>query len=43
VVRIVRAETSKKAGRGARVVAHLPDRGDIAMSTDEIMAPTREN
>ena len=42
-VRIVHAKTSKKAGRGALVVAHLRGRGDIAMSTDEIMALTREN
>jgi AbrB family looped-hinge helix DNA binding protein len=42
-VHIVRAKTSKKAGRGARVVAHLRGRGDIAMSTDDIMALTREN
>jgi hypothetical protein len=40
VVRIVRAKTSNKAGRGARVVAHLRGRGDIAMSTDDIMALT---
>jgi len=40
-VRIVRAGKSKKPGRGARVVAHLRGRGDVAMSTDEIMALTR--
>jgi AbrB family looped-hinge helix DNA binding protein len=32
-VRIVRAKT----GPGARVVAHLRGRGDVATSTDEIM------
>jgi AbrB family looped-hinge helix DNA binding protein len=41
VVRIVRAGTRSKNGRGARLVAHLTGRGDIAMSTDEIMALTR--
>jgi AbrB family looped-hinge helix DNA binding protein len=41
VVRIVRATASKKEGRGALLVAHLKGRGDIAMSTDEIMALTR--
>ena len=42
-VRIVRAKTRKKEGRGARVIAHLRARsGDIAMSTDEIMALTRD-
>ena len=41
VVRIVRAKARKRDGRGARVVAHLRGRGDVAMSTDEIMALTR--
>ncbi|MBO0737285.1 MAG: AbrB/MazE/SpoVT family DNA-binding domain-containing protein [Alphaproteobacteria bacterium] len=41
VVRIVRARTHKSAGRGARLVAHLRGRGDVAMSTEEIMALTR--
>ncbi len=38
-VRIVRiaAETE----RGARIVARLSGRGDVAMTTDEIMALTR--
>jgi len=40
-VRIVRAAHPKKAGRGARLVAHLRGRGDIGMSTDAIMALTR--
>lgn len=41
VVRITRAKTGKKAGRGARLVTHLRGRGDVAMSTAEIMALTR--
>jgi AbrB family looped-hinge helix DNA binding protein len=41
VVRIVRTDARGKPGRGARVVAHLRGRGDIAMSTDAIMALTR--
>ena len=40
-VRIVRAKSDKPSGRGARIVAHLLGRGDVAMSTDEIMALTR--
>jgi AbrB family looped-hinge helix DNA binding protein len=40
-VRIVRARSRKTPGRGARVVAHLRGRGDVAMSTDAIMALTR--
>ena len=39
-VRIVRRKKSK-TGRGARIIAHLRNRGDIAMTTDEIMALTR--
>ncbi|KRE17921.1 AbrB family transcriptional regulator [Bosea sp. Root381] len=42
VVSIVRAKAGKKAGRGARFVAHLRGRGDVAMSTEDIMALTRE-
>jgi len=38
-VRIVRAKA--RGGRGARVAAHLRGRGDVAMSTEEIMALTR--
>lgn len=41
VVRIVHAGTRNKDGRGARLVAHLRGRGDVAMSTDAIMALTR--
>ena len=40
-VRITRARNAKQ-GRGARLVAHLHGRGDVKMSTDEIMALTRE-
>jgi AbrB family looped-hinge helix DNA binding protein len=40
-VRIIRAQTHRSDGRGARVVAHLRGRGDIAMTTDAIMALTR--
>ncbi|MEO6339706.1 MAG: AbrB/MazE/SpoVT family DNA-binding domain-containing protein [Caulobacteraceae bacterium] len=40
-VRIVRAKTKTKAGRGERLVARLRGRGDVAMSTDAIMALTR--
>ena len=41
VVRIVRARVRSKDGRGSRLVAHLRGRGDVAMSTDAIMALTR--
>jgi AbrB family looped-hinge helix DNA binding protein len=43
VVRIVRAEARNKHGRGARFVAHLRGRADVAMSTDDIMALTRDD
>lgn len=43
VVRIIRAKRSRGPGRGARLVAHLRGRGDVAMSTDDIMALTRED
>ncbi|MGD0640640.1 MAG: AbrB/MazE/SpoVT family DNA-binding domain-containing protein [Roseiarcus sp.] len=39
VVRIFPAPS--KSARGARVIAHLRGRGDVAMSTDAIMALTR--
>jgi AbrB family looped-hinge helix DNA binding protein len=39
-VRIVRVDARGKPGRGACLVAHLRGRGDIAMSTDAIMALT---
>jgi AbrB family looped-hinge helix DNA binding protein len=41
-VRILPVPARKARGRGARIVAHLRGRGDVAMSTDEIMALTRE-
>ncbi len=41
-VRIVRADGGQR-GRGARVVAHLRGRGDVALGTDAIMALTRED
>ena len=43
VVRIVRAKAGKKDGRGARLIAHLRGRGDVAMSTDAIMVLTRDD
>jgi AbrB family looped-hinge helix DNA binding protein len=42
VVRIVPAATRTKTSRGARLVAHLRGRGDVAMTTDAIMALTRD-
>jgi len=41
VVKIIRAKSSGKPSRGARAVALLRGRGDVAMTTDEIMALTR--
>jgi len=41
-VRIVPAAAPTKASRGARLVAHLRGRGDVAMTTDAIMALTRD-
>ena len=43
VVRIRRASPRKSDSRGARLVAHLRGRGDVAMSTDAIMALTRDD
>jgi AbrB family looped-hinge helix DNA binding protein len=40
-VRIVPVASGNKDSRGARLVAHLRGRGDIAMTTDAIMALTR--
>jgi AbrB family looped-hinge helix DNA binding protein len=40
-VRIVRVKSRNGDGRGSRLVAHLRGRGDVAMSTDEIMSLTR--
>lgn len=41
VVRLMRAKGRKASGRGARIVARLRGRGDVPMTTDEIMALTR--
>jgi AbrB family looped-hinge helix DNA binding protein len=43
VVRIMRAKRHKGSSRGSRLVAHLRGRGDVAISTDEIMALTRDD
>ena len=40
-VRIRRARHKTRSGRGARLVAHMRGRGDITMTTDEIMELTR--
>jgi AbrB family looped-hinge helix DNA binding protein len=40
-VRLVRAAEPGRSSRGARLVAHLRGKGDVAMSTDAIMALTR--
>ncbi|WP_160122288.1 AbrB/MazE/SpoVT family DNA-binding domain-containing protein [Rhodovarius lipocyclicus] len=42
-VRLRPVRARKAEGRGARLVAHLRGRGDVAMSTDAIMALTRED
>ncbi len=42
VVRIVRTTAGKRESRGARLVAHLRGRGDVAMGADAIMALTRD-
>ena len=41
-VRIVRAPDGKNGARGTRLIAHLRGRGDVALSTDEIMSLTRD-
>lgn len=41
-IRIVRAMAHKKDGCGALLVAQLRGRGDVAISTDAIMALTRD-
>lgn len=40
-VRIVRARPDRRNSRGRRLLTHLRGRGDVAMTTDEIMALTR--
>lgn len=41
-IRIVRTEPKKGTGRGQHLVSHLRGRGDVVMTTDEIMALTRD-
>lgn len=41
VVRIVKAKSGGHKGRGARLIAQMRGRGNVAMTTDEIMALTR--
>jgi AbrB family looped-hinge helix DNA binding protein len=41
-VRIRQAKVRRQPGRGDRLIAHLRGGGDVALSTDEIMALTRE-
>jgi AbrB family looped-hinge helix DNA binding protein len=41
-VRIVKVETTKGEGRGKRVVRQLRGRATITLTTDEIMALTRD-
>lgn len=40
-VRIVRSRSTRKAGRGARIVERVRGTGTLGMTTDEIMALTR--
>ena len=40
-VRIIRTRPTGRQGRGAQLVHRLRGRGDVAMTTDEIMALTR--
>jgi AbrB family looped-hinge helix DNA binding protein len=40
-VRITRARRKKRQGRGELLVARMRGRGDIKLTTDEIMALTR--
>ena len=40
-VRIIRAKTLKRPARVSRLVARLRGRGDVVMSTDEILSLTR--
>ena len=41
VVTITKASKTNELGRGARLVAQLRGAGDVAVTTDEIMALTR--
>lgn len=40
-VRIVKARAARKTTRGAALIARMRGRGDVKMTTDEIMALTR--
>jgi AbrB family looped-hinge helix DNA binding protein len=40
-VRLFRAKKGKRKTRGERLVEHMLGRGDVKMTTDEIMALTR--
>lgn len=40
-LRLLRARSPKGGGRGAAVVARLLGRGDVRMTTDQILALTR--
>ena len=42
VVTLVKARKPTKESRGAKLVAHLTGRGDVKMTTDQIMALTRK-
>lgn len=43
-VRIVKARSTRSLGRGAKVIGHLRRApGHVSMTTDEIMALTRDN
>ena len=42
-VQLVRIRATKKPGRGEQLVARLRGSGDVRMTTDEIMALTRES
>jgi glutathionylspermidine synthase len=37
----IRKPVKSRHGRGAKIVAHLKGRGDVPMSTDEILTLTR--
>ena len=43
VVRIIPTASGTRTNRGGRLVAHLRGRGDVAMTTDAIMALTRDD
>lgn len=42
VVVIVKARKPSKEGRGAKLIAHMRGRGDVKMTTDQILALTRK-